>query len=38
LRATTIVEALIRIAPTAGDSDTPTRARIPAATGTATAL
>jgi hypothetical protein len=38
LRATTIVEALIRIAPTAGDSEIPAQAKTPAATGTAIAL
>ena len=38
LRATTMVDALIRIAPTAGARVTPAQARAPPATGTATRL
>jgi hypothetical protein len=36
--ATTIVEALIKMAPTAGGKTTPAQANAPAASGTATTL
>jgi hypothetical protein len=38
LSATTIVDKLMRIAPTAGDNETPAHDRAPAARGMATTL